>query len=331
MQMNKYLLTNNNENLTQSSEPSSDEDSENADSLDDVIEINVFYNGKNIKIAYNKENQFREFYEQLREILENKITLENYDIIYKLNIISPDEDRPISDILLDDDNEPSFILKKKKKFIKPPSYRDTTVLISFFPSFMDLAEQMNNFFDSQKEDTDFTVNYKDNCCSIIFREPEKAFTFITFLTQLKFSNKIYKKMKIDIKYKIKEYNSKQNTRKNNNKLIGNKEFKINNPIKKVSKLSQTNLNFVGLKKYLNPNSQKFSQNNYIENNNKINEKFVPNFTSVAKSQNFSNYSFYNNNVNNFNNRTKKNFLNDISLNTHRKKKFYLLNSGQIVN
>ncbi len=115
MQMNKYLLSNNNDNLTQSSEPLSEEDSENADSLEDVIEINVFYNGKNIKIAYNKENQFREFYEQLREILENKITLENYDIIYKLNIISPDEDRPISDILLDDDNEPSFILKKKKK------------------------------------------------------------------------------------------------------------------------------------------------------------------------------------------------------------------------
>ena len=217
MQMNKYLLTNNNENLTQSSEPSSDEDSENADSLDDVIEINVFYNGKNIKIAYNKENQFREFYEQLREILENKITLENYDIIYKLNKISPDEDRPISDILLDDDNEPSFILKKKQKFIKPPSYRDTTVLISFFPSFMDLAEQMNNFFDSQKEDTDFTVNYKDNCCSIIFREPEKAFTFITFLTQLKFTNQIYKKMKIDIKYKIKDYNNIKNSSKNNNK------------------------------------------------------------------------------------------------------------------
>jgi len=330
MQMNKYLLSNNNDNITQSSEPSSDEESENADSLEDVIEINVFYNGKNLKIAYNKENQFSEFYELLREILENKITLENYDIIYKLNKISPDEDRPISDILLDDDNEPSFILKKKQKFIKPPSYRDTTVLISFFPSFMDLAEQMNNFFDSQKEDTDFTVNYKDNCCSIIFREPEKAFTFITFLTQLKFTNQIYKKMKIDIKYKIKDYNNIKNSSKNNNKSKGNKVFKIINPIKKVSKLSQTNLNFVGLKKYL-PNVQNFSQKIFSENTSKLNEKYVPNFTSVAKSQNFSNYSFYNNNVNNFNNKNKKNFLNETSINTHKKKKFYLLNSGQIVN
>ena len=330
MQMNKYLLSNNNDNITQSSEPSSDEESENADSLEDVIEINVFYNGKNLKIAYNKENQFSEFYELLREILENKITLENYDIIYKLNKISPDEDRPISDILLDDDNEPSFILKKKQKFIKPPSYRDTTVLISFFPSFMDLAEQMNNFFDSQKEDTDFTVNYKDNCCSIIFREPEKAFTFITFLTQLKFTNQIYKKMKIDIKYKIKDYNNIKNSSKNNNRSKGNKVFKIMNPIKKVSKLSQTNLNFVGLKKYL-PNVQNFSQKIFSENTSKLNEKYVPNFTSVAKSQNFSNYSFYNNNVNNFNNKNKKNFLNETSINTHKKKKFYLLNSGQIVN
>ena len=330
MQMNKYLLSNNNDNITQSSEPSSDEESENADSLEDVIEINVFYNGKNLKIAYNKENQFSEFYELLREILENKITLENYDIIYKLNKISPDEDRPISDILLDDDNEPSFILKKKQKFIKPPSYRDTTVLISFFPSFMDLAEQMNNFFDSQKEDTDFTVNYKDNCCSIIFREPEKAFTFITFLTQLKFTNQIYKKMKIDIKYKIKDYNNIKNSSKNNNKSKGNKVFKIINPIKKVSKLSQTNLNFVGLKKYL-PNVQNFSQKIFSENTSKLNEKYVPNFTSVAKSQNFSNYSFYNNNVNTFNNKNKKNFLNETSINTHKKKKFYLLNSGQIVN
>ena len=330
MQMNKYLLSNNNDNITQSSEPSSDEESENADSLEDVIEINVFYNGKNLKIAYNKENQFSEFYELLREILENKITLENYDIIYKLNKISPDEDRPISDILLDDDNEPSFILKKKQKFIKPPSYRDTTVLISFFPSFMDLAEQMNNFFDSQKEDTDFTVNYKDNCCSIIFREPEKAFTFITFLTQLKFTNQIYKKMKIDIKYKIKDYNNIKNLSKNNNKSKGNKVFNIINPIKKVSKLSQTNLNFVGLKKYL-PNVQNFSQKIFSENTSKLNEKYVPNFTSVAKSQNFSNYSFYNNNVNNFNNKNKKNFLNETSINTHKKKKFYLLNSGQIVN
>ena len=63
---------------------------------------------------------------------------------------------------------------------------------------MDLAEQMNNFFDSQKEDTDFTVNYKDNCCSIIFREPEKAFTFITFLTQLKFKNQIDPLLRIEL-------------------------------------------------------------------------------------------------------------------------------------
>ena len=195
---------------------------------------------------------------------------------------------------------------------------------------MDLAEQMNNFFDSQKEDTDFTVNYKDNCCSIIFREPEKAFTFITFLTQLKFTNQIYKKMKIDIKYKIKDYNNIKNSSKNNNKSKGNKVFKIINPIKKVSKLSQTNLNFVGLKKYL-PNVQNFSQKIFSENTSKLNEKYVPNFTSVAKSQNFSNYSFYNNNVNNFNNKNKKNFLNETSINTHKKKKFYLLNSGQIVN
>ena len=103
-----------NNDITPSSEQDIEEESESADSLDDVIEINVFYNGKNLKIAYNKENQFKEFYEQLKEILDNKISLENYDIIYKLNIISPNEDRPISDIILEDDNQPSFILKKKK-------------------------------------------------------------------------------------------------------------------------------------------------------------------------------------------------------------------------
>ena len=314
-----------NNDITPSSEQDIEEESESADSLDDVIEINVFYNGKNLKIAYNKENQFKEFYEQLKEILDNKISLENYDIIYKLNIISPNEDRPISDIILEDDNQPSFILKKKNNLIKPPSYRDTTVLISYFPSFMDLAEQMNNFFDSQKEETDFTVNYKDNCCSIIFRDPEKAFTFITFLTQLKFSNKIYKKMKIDIKYKIKYSNKDKKYNLNHSTMISNRRNNYNkriSPLKKISKLSFNNLNFIGLKKYINTESQNELNNSLKNLNLEVSRTNDNHITNNSRNKLYSNYMN--------NNKIKRNIFNETSAST-KKKRFYLLSGGQIVN
>ena len=44
------------------------------------------------------------------------------------------------------------------------------------------------------------MKYKNNCCNIIFLSSEISFSFITFMTILKFSNKYYRYIRIKMKY-----------------------------------------------------------------------------------------------------------------------------------
>ena len=66
---------------------------------------------------------------------------------------------------------------------------------------MDLSEQINNYLSKQNFSlTDYDIKYKDNCCQIVFASSEIVFGFVAYMTNLKFKNKFYKKLKIDIKY-----------------------------------------------------------------------------------------------------------------------------------
>ena len=168
-------------------------------SNDNIFKLNIFYNGKKLEMNIEKNKEFYLFYEQLRfMLLQKNINIKCYDILYKNEIIASDEELPLSEIIHYKDNNPSFNLRKKKAFI--PSKKDCYILIEKFPSFMDLSQQINNFINYYNEEIVFNVDYKDNSCKITFKNVEISFSFIQFLTKLKFKNKLYKNLKVRLKY-----------------------------------------------------------------------------------------------------------------------------------
>jgi hypothetical protein len=96
---------------------------------------------------------------------------------------------------------------------------------------MDLSDQINIFMNNQNhKDIKYDIVFKNNCCNIIFISPEISFSFVAFMTNLKFTNKYYRKLIIKYKYnnvKIKKdhYLSQKSlfpiNNNNNNNIINN--------------------------------------------------------------------------------------------------------------
>ena len=80
--------------------------------LENIINIKVLYNGKNIKIEINKYNKFSDFYNILEKTIPKEIKLNNYKITYKKTEIKPNDKRRIINIINEEDDEPCFILNK---------------------------------------------------------------------------------------------------------------------------------------------------------------------------------------------------------------------------
>ena len=125
---------------------------------------------------------------------------------------------------------------------------------------MDLSEQINKFIKSQKdEEINYDINYKDNSCSILFSSQEISFSFVAFMTNIKFTNKYYRKLKIDIKYN--PLNATSNKR---NKLrFMSEENKLSNINKTIENLPSRNA--------MNPPSGRFNMRTY-KSYNKMNNK-----------------------------------------------------------
>ena len=78
-------------------------------SLDNIITFNILYNGKKIQIPFNKYYQFNDFYSQIEEMIPRTIKLKLYEIKYKNKDINPKDERLMSQIINENDNEPCFI------------------------------------------------------------------------------------------------------------------------------------------------------------------------------------------------------------------------------
>ena len=215
---------------------------------------------------------------------------------------------------------------------------------------MDLSEQINKFLAKFKIEIDFDVNYIDNCCKITFVKSEIAFSFINFMTKLKFNNNYYKHMKINLHYKYIQ-NNNHNKNKSfifhsylNNKNKYNKSLLI----KKVHKRNL--LNYLDNNKSIHFNDRYF--NSLFSNNknyNTINYN-LENETIESENSNYNN-SQYEKEVINFNskintninkpskriklNLPKLNIDNNNSFNTveydstNKKKRYFRFRTGQI--
>ena len=140
--------------------------------------------------------------------------------------------RKIKKIVDGEQNEIKFIIKAKVKAFINSGLKKMYIELENIPSFMDLSNQINNFINSQKKsDINFDIIYKDNCCRILFSSSEIAFSFIAYMTNIKFNNKFYRKLKIDIKYNALE-DSKYENYKNIRSMSEEKIIGGNNDNKK---------------------------------------------------------------------------------------------------
>jgi hypothetical protein len=214
---------------------------------------------------------------------------ENYKIFYDQEEVPMNDKRKIKTIVDDNKSEIKFMLKAKKEAFINSKIKKIYIELENIPSFMDLSNQINNFLNCQKDyGINFDIIFKDNYCRILFSSSETAFSFVSYMTNIKFSNKFYRKLKIDIKY-----NALENTNiyKSNRFLSPSMSEEI--IINKSKNSKDLNLNegkglsisnsYTNIKKRYKLNLKNRFKNNTESNYNKYNDYFEDNFKSVQDS------------------------------------------------
>ena len=180
-----------------------EENNEESSEDDAQSEINIIllYNKDKISIKFNQNHTFEDYVKILEKQYFRVGFKENYKIYYENNEISMTDKRKINKIVKITDKEVILTLKAIKKEFLNSKMKRIYIKLDNIPSFMDLSEQINKFIKSQKdEEINYDINYKDNSCSILFSSQEISFSFVAYMTDIKFNNKYYRKLKIDIKY-----------------------------------------------------------------------------------------------------------------------------------
>ena len=237
------------------------DEEESEEEINSEINIIILYNKEKIITKFNQNKTFNDFIKFLEKKYFRVGFEENYEIYYENKQILMNDKRKINKIVntSDKDKEIKFTLKSIKKAFLNSKLNKIYIQLENIPSFMDLSEQIYNFINSQKEEINYDINYKDNSCRILFGSQEIAFSFVAYMTNIKFTNKYYRKLKIDIKYN--PLNETSNQR--NQFRFMSEENKFNNINKTIDSLNNNNT--------INPLS---TSNNIrtIKSYNKINNK-----------------------------------------------------------
>ena len=194
----------------------------NKKKIQTVIEefnIILYYEGKHQELKITKDSNLSDLVTLIRRKLCPYYKLEDYQLLYKLQEIDFQIDYNLSDIFETNSDIITLILKKRENSSRKINYKDTVVYIENFPSFTDLATELNKFFKKETRESYFDVSYKGNICKVTFTSSEKAFSLIIFLTTLKTKNPIYKRLKVNLDYKLKVVTNVSKLKKEPIKLV----------------------------------------------------------------------------------------------------------------
>ena len=241
----------------------------------DIFDLKIFYEGKGHSIKISKSEIFSNCLSDIKKILSPNYKLCDYDILYKLKILDKKalNNEKLCDII-ESNSSPAFYLRKKNI---TKDNKNTTVIIENFPSFTDLATQLNKFFEQQESESNFTVDNKGNICKVNFNDSEKAFSLIVYLTRLKKINPIFKRLKINMDYKLNVVIDKKKCKRKPIKLILPLINKKSFDTIKTKKI-------LGIKKLMtlkNINNYKISKD--------IDNKLNIEFNSTMRNKNFKRY------------------------------------------
>ena len=248
-------------------EENNEEESEDDTTSD--INILILYNKEKINTKFNQNRPFCDFVKFLEKKYFKVGFEENYKIYYENKEISMGDKRKINKIvnIKDNNEEIKFTLKAMKKtFLLNSKINRIYIQLENIPSFMDLSEQIYKFIQAQEEEIDYDINYKDNSCRILFSSQEISFSFVAYMTNIKFSNKYYRKLKIDIKYS--PLNATKNKRNNLRYMSeeNNKLSNINNTIDSVRSSMKTYKNYKHMNRKENYYYYDTYENDYYEDN-----------------------------------------------------------------
>ena len=250
------------------------------------INIIILYNKEKISLKFSQNRSFEDLIKMLEKKYFRAGFRDNYKIYYENKEIPMNDKRKLNKIVkLNDknDNEVKFVLRSLKKQFLYSKMKRIYIQLENIPSFMDLSEQINNFIKSQKgEEINYDINYKDNSCSILFSSQEIAFSFVAYITNIKFTNKYYRKLKIDLKYNPLITNS---NKKNQLRFLS-EESKINSINRTIESLPSDNIPNPSLGRY---NMKTYKSHNKMKNklyyyeNTYENDYYEDNFKSIQDS------------------------------------------------
>ena len=249
------------------------EEKENSSEEDENPEINIilYYDGREIKTKFNRHKAFVDYVKYLQKKYFKIGFEQNYQIFYEGAEIPMNDKRKIKAITNTNNTEIKFMLKYKGKTFINSKLKKMYIELENIPSFMDLSDQINNFINSQKEmEINFDIKYKDNCCRILFSSSEIAFSFISYMTDIKFKNKYYRKLKIDIKYNALDAGKLAHFNSHNFRYLSQENLVMNENNKDENKSRNNTINN-NIKSYRSYDSSKLKrkfENEYDEDNYK---------------------------------------------------------------
>ena len=175
--------------------------------------ISIYYKEKIATIYMNINEPFSKFI----DIIKEKFKIENFE--KKFEIFYNHKEIPLTDGRLmieivknEEEKEEDIIFELREKIIKNIGYKDKIYIeLENVPSFMDLTTQITDFINHQDKEVDYELNYNNNVYKLLFSSNQIGFSFVSFMSNLKFTNKYYRKLKIDIHYNTME--KKKNNRK----------------------------------------------------------------------------------------------------------------------
>ena len=215
------------------------------------ITIQIYSGCKRYSVMYDINKTLQELIQYLRRknyILGKK----NLKILYGLSELKINDNRSFLEIISDNnnyldigkDNQLKIIIVEnmEKEFIK--NKKTEKIYVSL--------ENIQN-----QKDIKYDIVYKNNCCNITFLSPEISFSFVTFMTNLKFTNKYYRKLIIKYKYnnvqiKKNHYLSQKSLFSNNNNInIINNNILNPNLSRNGNRMNLNNYNSYERKNYKN--------------------------------------------------------------------------------
>ena len=188
--------------------------------------IRIYYKEKIATIYININEPFSNFIDLIKEKFRIQKFEKKFEIFYNHKEIPLTDGRLMSEIINgveeeeQEEQEKEIVFELREKLMKNMGYKDKLYIeLENVPSFMDLTTQISYFISLQNKEVDYELNYNNNIYNLLFSSNQIGFSFVSFMSNLKFTNKYYRKLKIDIHYNTIE---KLRYDKNRNKFKKNK-------------------------------------------------------------------------------------------------------------